>query len=149
MRSPVAASSNLEAVLTAPATPDGDRRRFAEWFARSSLRLGSYVAFAAVLLVFAWRAPSFLSIGNIGNILGQSAILGVLAFGMTIVIVGGGSNVVTGGIDLSLAANMGLTETEILISVELAASPNAFRRRGQGLSPKVDIGGRFTVSLRW
>jgi hypothetical protein len=45
---------------------------------------------------------------------------------------------VTGGIDLSLAANMGLTQTEILISVELAASPNAFRRRGQGLSPKLD-----------
>jgi ribose transport system permease protein len=87
----------------------GDRRRFAAWFARSSLRFGSYVAFAAVLLVFAWRAPSFLSIGNVGNILGQSAILGVLAFGMTIVIVGGGSNVVTGGIDLSLAANMGLS----------------------------------------
>ena len=52
---------------------------------------------------------TFLSIGNLGNILGQSAILGVLAFGMTIVIIGGGSNVVTGGIDLSLAANMGLS----------------------------------------
>jgi ribose transport system permease protein len=88
---------------------DGDRRRFAAWLARSSLRFGSYVAFAAVLLVFAWRAPSFLSIDNMGNILGQSAILGVLAFGMTIVIVGGGSNVVTGGIDLSLAGNMGLS----------------------------------------
>jgi ribose transport system permease protein len=50
-----------------------------------------------------------VSVGNIGNILGQSAILGVLAFGMTIVIIGGGSNVVTGGIDLSLAANMGLS----------------------------------------
>ena len=73
------------------------------------MRFGSYVAFAAVLLVFAWRAPSFLSLGNMGNVLGQSAILGVLAFGMTIVIVGGGSNVVTGGIDLSLAANMGLS----------------------------------------
>jgi ABC-type xylose transport system permease subunit len=81
MQYPVAASSSSEVVLTALATRDGDRRRFAEWFARSSLRFGSYVAFAAVLLVFAWRAPSFLSIGNIGNILGQSAILGVLAFG--------------------------------------------------------------------
>jgi ribose transport system permease protein len=109
MRYPVAASSGSEAVLTPLATSGADRRRFAAWFARSSLRFGSYVAFAVVLLVLAWRAPSFLSIGNIGNILGQSAILGVLAFGMTIVIVGGGSNVVTGGIDLSLAANMGLS----------------------------------------
>jgi ribose transport system permease protein len=106
---PVAAGSSSGVVLTAHATAGEDRRHLVAWLARSSLRFGSYVAFAAVLLVFAWRAPSFLSIGNIGNILGQSAILGVLAFGMTIVIIGGGSNVVTGGIDLSLAANMGLS----------------------------------------
>jgi ribose transport system permease protein len=103
-------SVSATALAADPDTPEGgDRRRLTAWFARSSLRFGSYVAFAAVLLVFAWRAPSFVSVGNIGNILGQSAILGVLAFGMTIVIVGGGSNVVTGGIDLSLAANMGLS----------------------------------------
>ena len=86
-----------------------DRRRLVAWLARSSLRFGSYVAFALVLFVFAWRAPAFVSLGNLGNVFGQSAILGVLAFGMTIVIIGGGSNVVTGGIDLSLAANMGLS----------------------------------------
>jgi ribose transport system permease protein len=102
-----ASATALAADSNTPA--ERDRRRFAAWLARSSLRFGSYVAFAAVLFVFAWRAPSFLSVGNIGNILGQSAILGVLAFGMTIVIIGGGSNVVTGGIDLSLAANMGLS----------------------------------------
>jgi hypothetical protein len=42
-------------------------------------------------------------------VLGQSAISGVLAIGLTIVLIAGGANVVTGGIDLSLAANMGLS----------------------------------------
>ncbi|MBB4252155.1 ABC transporter permease [Rhizobium sp. BK008] len=77
--------------------------------AATALRFGSLIAFAAILIVFSLTAPYFLSIGNIGNVLGQSAISGVLAIGLTIVLIAGGSNVVTGGIDLSLAANMGLS----------------------------------------
>ncbi|PBP66170.1 hypothetical protein CCL19_14345, partial [Pseudomonas syringae] len=38
----------------------------------------------------------------------QSATLGILALGLTCVVIGGGSNVVSGGLDLSLAANLGL-----------------------------------------
>jgi ribose transport system permease protein len=72
------------------------------------LRAGSLVAFAAVFAVFALASPLFFTFANIANVLAQSAILGVLAFGMTIVVIGGGSNVVTGGIDLSLANNLGL-----------------------------------------
>jgi ribose transport system permease protein len=77
--------------------------------AAAALRFGSLIAFAAILIVFSLTAPYFLSIGNLGNVLGQSAISGVLAIGLTIVLIAGGSNVVTGGIDLSLAANMGLS----------------------------------------
>jgi len=84
-------------------------RRSAGNLAAASLRFGSLVAFALILTVFALTAPYFLSIGNIGNVLGQSAISGVLAIGLTIVLIAGGANVVTGGIDLSLAANMGLS----------------------------------------
>jgi ribose transport system permease protein len=65
-------------------------------------------AFASVILYFAIAAPSFLTFANIANVLEQSTILGVLACGMTIVMIGGGSNVITGGIDLSLANNLGL-----------------------------------------
>lgn len=75
----------------------------------AALRFGSLIAFTAILIVFSITAPYFLSVGNIGNVLGQSAISGVLAIGLTIVLIAGGSNVVTGGIDLSLAANMGLS----------------------------------------
>ncbi|MCH4549977.1 ABC transporter permease [Rhizobium changzhiense] len=77
--------------------------------AAAALRFGSLITFAAILIIFSLTAPYFLSIGNIGNVLGQSTISGVLAIGLTIVLIAGGSNVVTGGIDLSLAANMGLS----------------------------------------
>ncbi|MBV8216730.1 MAG: ABC transporter permease [Verrucomicrobia bacterium] len=73
------------------------------------LRAGSLMGFVLVIAYFALVAPGFLSVGNITNVLEQSAILGVLSFGMTIVMIAGGSNVITGGIDLSIANNLGLS----------------------------------------
>jgi len=73
------------------------------------LRVGAYGALGLIILVFAVAAPTFLSFGNLANVLQQSAILGLLAFGLTIVVIGGGGNVIQGGIDLSLAANLGLS----------------------------------------
>ncbi|MFT4191560.1 MAG: ABC transporter permease [Comamonas sp.] len=73
------------------------------------LRHGAALAFAAIFLFFALAAPNFLSWVNLANVLAQSAILGILAFGLTLVIIGGGSNVVSGGLDLSVAANLGLS----------------------------------------
>jgi ribose transport system permease protein len=104
-------SANADSFVTdydAP-SPGSATARTGRWLAAGMLRAGSYLAFLAILAFFAWQVPFFLSVGNIGSVLGQSAILGVLAIGMTIVVIGGGSNVVTGGIDLSLAANMGLS----------------------------------------
>lgn len=83
------------------------------------LRIGSLIGIFSVFVFFALTAPYFFSLGNLGNILGQSAILGVLAFGLTVVIITGGSNVVTGGIDLSLAANMGLSAAVYASLVQL------------------------------
>ncbi|MBV8416754.1 MAG: ABC transporter permease [Verrucomicrobia bacterium] len=73
------------------------------------LQGGSLAVFTSVMIYFAIAAPGFLALSNIANVLEQSAILGVLSFGMTIVFIGGGSDVVTGGIDLSLANNLGLS----------------------------------------
>ncbi|MDQ0455647.1 ABC transporter permease [Rhizobium paknamense] len=86
----------------APVTSSGN-------LAASAVRSGSILAFLLILTVFAVSTPYFLSLGNIANVLGQSAVLGVLAIGLTVVLIAGGPNVVTGGIDLSLAANMGLS----------------------------------------
>lgn len=88
-----------------PLLSDAFHPRFAQWL----LRRGALLAFAAILLAFALSAPNFLTPSNLVNVLAQSAILGSLAFGLTTVIIGGGSNVVSGGLDLSLAANLGLS----------------------------------------
>ncbi|TXI86199.1 MAG: ABC transporter permease, partial [Cupriavidus sp.] len=60
--------------------------------AAAALRFGSLLAFSTILVIFALTAPYFLTVGNIGNVLGQSAISGVLAIGLTIVLIAGGSN---------------------------------------------------------
>jgi ribose transport system permease protein len=73
------------------------------------LRYGALTVFAVIFAGFALTAPYFLTPYNLGNIIGQSAIAGVLAIGLTLVMISGGGNVITGGIDLSLAANMGLS----------------------------------------
>ena len=72
-----------------------------------SLRTAALAAMLLLLAMLSWRAPGFLLAGNIENIIQQAAILGLLAFGMTTVMIAGGSDVVRGGIDLSIAANMG------------------------------------------
>jgi ribose transport system permease protein len=84
--------------------------RIGAWFnVGFFIRAGSLLGFVLVIAYFAVAAPGFLSVGNITNVLEQSAILGVLSFGMTIVMIAGGSNVITGGIDLSIANNLGLS----------------------------------------
>ncbi|MDL2403335.1 ABC transporter permease [Rhizobium mayense] len=102
-------SADVELAPSISFEPVEPRRRQADSVAAAALRYGSLIAFAVILVVFSLAAPYFLSVGNIGNVLGQSAISGVLAIGLTIVLIAGGSNVVKGGIDLSLAANMGLS----------------------------------------
>ncbi|CAN7708073.1 ABC transporter permease [Rhizobium sp. LjRoot258] len=102
-----------------PAASTGHLPQAKGRLAASALRFGSLLAFASILVVFSLTAPYFLTIGNIGNVLGQSAIAGVLAIGLTIVLIAGGSNVVTGGIDLSLAANMGLSAATYATLIQL------------------------------
>jgi len=96
-----AAATKLSAVISS---------RIGAWFnVGFFIRAGSLLGFVLVIAYFAVAAPGFLSVGNITNVLEQSAILGVLSFGMTIVMIAGGSNVITGGIDLSIANNLGLS----------------------------------------
>jgi ribose transport system permease protein len=72
------------------------------------IRLGSIGALIAVFAYFAVAAPGFAGLGNLANVVEQSTVLALLAFGMSIVVLGGGADVIRGGIDLSLGANLGL-----------------------------------------
>ncbi len=61
-----------------------------------------YVAFAAMLVVFSLASPWFLSVGNFLNIGRQTALVTIIAVGMTFVIVGR-------QIDLSVASTLALS----------------------------------------
>ena len=82
------------------------------------IRVAAYLAFAVVMLYFALFARGFLNPTNVINVVEQSAVLGLLAYGMTVVVIGGGSNVVSGGIDLSLAANVGLSGAVFAVALK-------------------------------
>lgn len=94
-------SINTETAKASPATASARRNAVI-------VRLGALGMFILIMLYFAFTARGFISPFNIANVIEQSAILGILAFGMAIVLIGGGSDVQTGGIDLSIAANTGL-----------------------------------------
>ena len=57
---------------------------------------GALIGMVLVLLLFATLKPSFLSPANIGNVLRQSTVLVILAFGLTVVLM-------LRGVDLSVA----------------------------------------------
>ncbi|GAA1883623.1 ABC transporter permease [Lapillicoccus jejuensis] len=63
--------------------------------------LGVLAALAAVFVVFTVLEPAFISVDNVSEIVVQSSIIGVVALGMTLVIV-------TGGIDLSVGSIVGV-----------------------------------------
>ncbi|WP_205926114.1 ABC transporter permease [Rhizobium sp. P38BS-XIX] len=104
--SAVSANGNMtmKASEKPPATVSSGRKAIVAFL----VRLGAIGCFVLILLYFAFTAPGFLSFYNALNVVEQSAILGILAFGMSTVIIGGGSDVQTGGIDLSMAATTGL-----------------------------------------
>ncbi len=63
---------------------------------------GLYFAFALLVIVMAVLSPAFLKPTNIINILRQTSINGIIAIGMTLVIL-------TGGIDLSVGSILALS----------------------------------------
>lgn len=77
--------------------------------AASLLRAGSLLLCLGILAMFTLKAPGFLSPVNVGLIVSQSAVLGILGFGLTLVLVTGGTDLIAGGIDLSLAGTLGLS----------------------------------------
>jgi rhamnose transport system permease protein len=84
--------------------------------ARESFReLGLLVFIALLCALFQARNPSFLTLANIKDLLANTAILGILAVGMMLVII-------TGGIDLSIGATIALAGMTSALTV--AAVPD-------------------------
>lgn len=77
-------------------------------------RYGVLVAFAALFLVNAiWQGEVFLKPENLRNLLNQNAAVGIIAVGMTFVIL-------TGGIDLSVGSLMALAAALGLVALNRA-----------------------------
>lgn len=72
------------------------------------VRRGPLLVFALLLGYLAWQSPVFLSPTNILASLTQAAPIAIVAFGLAAVVMGGGDDVVAGGIDLSVPAGAAL-----------------------------------------
>jgi ribose/xylose/arabinose/galactoside ABC-type transport system permease subunit len=83
-------------------TPDADRKP-TSWAAREWLgRFGLVAALALISLVLALVKPHFLSTGNLINVARQISLNGILAVGVTYVLL-------SGGVDLSLGSVVALS----------------------------------------
>ena len=91
----------MSAVETDPKGSSVDRRALASLF----VRVGAFAALAGILLYFAVYARGFTSPFNLQNVVEQSAILTMLAYGMNFVFIGTGTDIQIGGVELSVAAN--------------------------------------------
>lgn len=78
---------------------------------RVMLPFTGLIAVVVEVVFFSTQAPGFLTSSNLLNILVQGAVVAVGAFGLAVVVIGGGDDVVTGGIDLSIGATIGLSGT--------------------------------------
>ncbi|NNU82134.1 ABC transporter permease [Halovulum dunhuangense] len=71
--------------------------RAGDWLIRNHI----WIFLAIAITVFSFASPYFLTLNNLGNVLTQAAFIGILAVGMTMVIL-------NGEIDLSVGATLAL-----------------------------------------
>lgn len=78
-------------------------------------QLGLAIFIVVIAVAVSTRNPSFFTLENISDLLTNTAILGIMAVGMMMVIL-------TGGIDLSVGANMAVTG--MIVALHIAANPS-------------------------
>jgi ribose transport system permease protein len=84
-------------------------------------RLLPFAGVAALLVVSAYfsiRSADFLTWGNLSNITVQAAVVAVAAYGLTAVLIVGGGNIVTGGIDVSIGAVVGMSASIAAVALQ-------------------------------
>ena len=80
-------------------------------------KYGLYVVFVLLIIFFASMNPNFLSVGNIRNILQQSAATGIAVVGLTFVML-------TAGIDISIGSIMYFTASMIVYLISWGIIPD-------------------------
>ena len=84
----------------------------------SRLGLIGYAIVVIEIVVFAVASPGFLDPANLATILTQSAVYAIAAFGLSVVVVTGGEDVVRGGIDLSIGAVLGFSGALVAVLLQ-------------------------------
>ena len=74
-------------------------------------RYGTFAIFALIVAGAAWQSPDFLTVGNVMNVLRQSAATGIMSVGMLFVIL-------TGGIDLSVGSVAALGSVGVALMLQ-------------------------------
>lgn len=110
-------SLNTEKVLTMLAKPSLNEESTSTKVKRFVGDYGILVFFAIILAVLAITAENFLTVSNLINVLRQSSIIGIIALGMTFVMI-------TAGIDLSVGSVVGLAG--VVFAMLAPSSGNAF-----------------------
>lgn len=94
------------------------RRAIGPWLARNSW-VGPLVALVALYVILSLLAPeSFPTAGNLRTMIRQTAVVGIAALGMTMV-------VILGGIDLSVGSIVAFTTVVVAFLLQAGASPAA------------------------
>lgn len=83
------------------------RRRGTSWLVRGNL----LIVFALLFVAAALLSPDFLTVRNLANLLQQSSLTGILAVGMTLVIL-------TSGIDLSVGSTAALSGMVVALALD-------------------------------
>jgi ribose transport system permease protein len=87
---------------------------------------------------FSLQSPQFLTANNLLNILVQGAVVAAGAIGLAVVVIGGGDDVISGGIDLSIGATMSLVGT--VIAARLASGTPLGAALAVGIATAVAVG---------
>lgn len=87
------------------------RSRGSSWLIKGNL----LIVFAAIVVVASLLSPDFLTIRNVSNLLQQSSLTGIIAMGMTLVIL-------TAGIDLSVGSTAALSGMIVAIALDAHVS---------------------------
>lgn len=88
------------------------------------IRRGPLLLFAILIIVLALGSNSFLSGPSINSSLVQAAPIAIIAMALSLVVMGGGDDVVAGGIDLSLPGSAALATA--IISDQLTNQGSSF-----------------------
>ncbi len=127
--------------VTRPTQPAGTESHPPDTRASRLRRLLPFTGLIAVLVevvYFATQASTFLSSDNLLNIGVQGAVVAVAAFGLSVVVIVGGDDVISGGIDLSIGAVIGLSGS--VVSVLFARGHHLIPSLLWGLAAAMAVG---------